>query len=49
MQEIELSDLEDKTTNLSQSVNELQSDISKTEEDLIDLNFKKVPAFFMHD
>lgn len=40
MQEIELSDLEDKTTNLSQSVNELQSDISKTEEDLIDLNLK---------
>lgn len=40
MQEMELSDLEDKTTTLSQSVNELQSDISNTEDNLIDLGLK---------
>lgn len=40
MQEMELSDLNDKTTDLAQSANELQSNISKTEEDLTDLNLK---------
>lgn len=40
MQEMELSNLKDKITDLSQSVNELQSDILKTEENLTDLNLR---------
>lgn len=40
MQEMDLSDLKDKTSFLSQSIDELQSDTSKTEEDITDLNSK---------
>lgn len=40
MQKIELSDLNDKTTGLAQSANKLKSDISKSEDDLTDLNSK---------
>ena len=40
MQEMELSDLDDATTRLSQSVSDLRSDISQTTDSLTDLTQK---------